>query len=131
MTAGQVAAHRSSSAAELADHGSLQQGRPVGLRRAGLRASRTAWLSSSIALANNATLATVAANYGLKTTVVDQHPRHSGEDHAAGGGHQGGQRSWGPWWPGPPPGGASAPPSFDQLAPSPPSHKSKRVSWYM
>ena len=38
-TDGQVAAHGSSiaSAAELADHGSLQQGRPVGLRRAGGR----------------------------------------------------------------------------------------------
>ena len=54
--------------------------------------STTAAMNGSIALANNATLATVAANYGLKT-VVDQHPRHSGEDHAAGGGHQGGQRS--------------------------------------
>ena len=36
-TDGQVAAHGSSSAAELADHESLQQGRPVGLRRAGGR----------------------------------------------------------------------------------------------
>ena len=54
--------------------------------------STTAAMNGSIASANNATLATVAANYGLKT-VVDQLPRHSGEDHAAGGGHQGGQRS--------------------------------------
>ena len=53
--------------------------------------STTAAMNGSIASANNATLATVAANYGLKT-VVDQ-PGHSGEDHAAGGGHQGGQRS--------------------------------------
>ena len=73
------------SAAELADHGSLQQGRPVGLRRAGGRggheehpgrrgpeAVHTAAMNGSIASANNATLATVAANYGLKT-VVDQH----------------------------------------------------------
>ena len=51
--------------------------------------STTTAMNGSIASANNATLATVAANYGLKT-VVDQ---HSGEDHAAGGGHQGGQRS--------------------------------------
>ena len=71
-------------AAELADHGPLQQGRPVGLRRAGGRGcppdgvdlklsnySTTAAMNGSIALANNATLATVAANYGLKT-VVDQ-----------------------------------------------------------
>ena len=37
-TDGQVAAHGSSIAAlQLADHGSLQQGRPVGLRRAGGR----------------------------------------------------------------------------------------------
>ena len=75
-------------AAELADHGPLQQGRPVGLRRAGGRGchkehpdgvdlklsnySTTAAMNGSIASANNATLATVAANYGLKT-VVDQH----------------------------------------------------------
>ena len=72
-------------AAELADHGSLQQGRPVGLRRAGGRGGQldgvdlklsnysiTAAMNGSIASANNATLATVAANYGLKT-VVDQH----------------------------------------------------------
>ena len=75
-------------AAELADHGALQQGRPVGLRRAGGRGchqehpdgvdlklsnySTTAAMNGSIASANNATLATVATNYGLKT-VVDQH----------------------------------------------------------
>ena len=72
---------------ELADHGSLQQGRPVGLRRAGGRGgheehpdgvglklsnySTTAAMNGSVASPNNATLATVAANYGLKT-VVDQ-----------------------------------------------------------
>ena len=39
-------------------------------------------MNGSIASANNATLATVAANYGLKTVVL---PGHSGEDHAAGG----------------------------------------------
>ena len=49
--------------------------------------STTAAMNGSIASANNATLATVAANYGLKT-VVDQHSLD-----AAGGGHQGGQRS--------------------------------------
>ena len=43
--------------------------------------STTAAMNGSIASANNATLATVAANYGLKTV-----------DHAAGGRHQGGQR---------------------------------------
>ena len=46
--------------AELADHGSLQQGRPVGLRRAGGRGG------------HYATLATAAANYGLKTVVGGQ-----------------------------------------------------------
>ena len=51
--------------------------------------STTAAMNGSIASANNATLATVAANYGLKTAL----PRHSGEDHAAGGRHQGGQCS--------------------------------------
>ena len=87
-TDGQVAAHGSSIAAELADDGSLQQGRPVGLRRAERRGGHqehpgrrgpeavqlhtTAAMNGSIASANNATLATVAANYGLKT-VVDQH----------------------------------------------------------
>ena len=73
-------------AAELADHGLLQQGR-AGLRRAGGRGGHqehpgrcgpeavqlqtTAAMNGSIARPN-ATLATVAANYGLKT-VVDQH----------------------------------------------------------
>ena len=70
------------SAAELADHESLQQGRPVGLQRAGgrggheehprRRGPEAVELQHHGALANNATLATVAANYGLKT-VVDQH----------------------------------------------------------
>ena len=55
--------------------------------------STTAAMNGSIASANNATLATVAANYGLKTVVDPALPGHSGEDHAAGGGHQGGQRS--------------------------------------
>ena len=51
-------------------------------------------MNGSIASANNATLATVAANYGLKTVVGGPAlPRQSGKDHAAGGGHQGGQRS--------------------------------------
>ena len=52
--------------------------------------STTAAMNGSIASANNATLATVAANYGLKT-VVDQRSL----DIAAriAGGHQGGQRS--------------------------------------
>ena len=53
--------------------------------------STTAAMNGSIASANNATLATVAANYGLKT-VVDQHSLDIAA-HAAGGGHQGGQRS--------------------------------------
>ena len=39
--------------------------------------STTAAMNGSIASANNATLATVAANYGLKT-VVDQHCRLGG-----------------------------------------------------
>ena len=54
--------------------------------------STTAAMNGSIASANNATLATVAANYGLKT-VVDQHSLDIAARHAAGGGHQGGQRS--------------------------------------
>ena len=44
--------------------------------------STTAAMNGSIASANNATLATVAANYGLKT-VVDQHSLDIGKDHAA------------------------------------------------
>ena len=64
------------SAAELADHGSLQQGRskstPDGVDLKLSNYSTTAAMNGSIASANNATLATVAANYGLKT-VVDQH----------------------------------------------------------
>ena len=51
--------------------------------------STTAAMNGSIASANNATLATVAAQDGGGPAL----PRHSGEDHAAGGGHQGGQRS--------------------------------------
>ena len=47
--------------------------------------STTAAMNGSIASANNATLATVAANCGLGGPAL---PRHSGEDHAAGGGHQ-------------------------------------------
>ena len=44
--------------------------------------STTTAMNGSIASANNATLATAAANYGLKTA-VDSTPRHSGKDHAA------------------------------------------------
>ena len=43
--------------------------------------STSAAMNGSIAAANNATLATVAANYGGGPAL----PRHSGEDHAAGG----------------------------------------------
>ena len=67
------------SAAELADHGSLQQGRPVGLRRAGGRGGHEEQSGrcgpEAVQLQHHgghATLATVAANYGLKTA-VDQH----------------------------------------------------------
>ena len=67
-------------AAELADHGSLQQGRPVGLRRAGGRGgheehprlSGLSNYSTTAAMNGSIASATVAANYGLKT-VVDQH----------------------------------------------------------
>ena len=87
-TDGQVAAHGSSIAAlQSSLTTGLQQGGPVSLRRAGGRTTKstpdsvdlklsnystTAAMNGSIASANNATLATVAANYGLKT-VVDQH----------------------------------------------------------
>ena len=54
--------------------------------------STTAAMNGSIASANNATPATVAANYGLKT-VVDQHSLDRSKYHAAGGRDQGGQRS--------------------------------------
>ena len=47
-----------------------------------LKLSNTAAMNGSIASANNPTLATAAANYGLKT-VVDQHSL-DGRDHAAG-----------------------------------------------
>ena len=53
--------------------------------------STTAAMNGSIA-ANNATLATVAANYGLKT-VVDQHSLDIAARITPGGRHQGGQRS--------------------------------------
>ena len=65
-------------AAELADHGPLQQDQSAFdvLERGGHQEqsnySTTAAMNGSIASANNATLATVAAIYGLKT-VVDQH----------------------------------------------------------
>ena len=51
--------------------------------------STTAAMNDSIASANNATLATLRPQDGGGPAL----PRHSGEDHAAGGGHQGGQRS--------------------------------------
>ena len=80
-TDGQVAAHGSSIAAlQLADHESLQQGRPVGLRRAGGRGgheehrgrrgsnySTTAAMNGSIASANNATLATASRRWWTST----------------------------------------------------------------
>ena len=55
--------------------------------------STTAAMNGSIASANNATLATAAANYEPQDGGGPALPRHSGEDHAAGGRHQGGQRS--------------------------------------
>ena len=51
------------------------------------RPTKTAAMNGSIASANTATLATVAANYGLKT-VVDQHSLDIAAN-AAGGRHQG------------------------------------------
>ena len=94
-TDGQVAAHGSSIAA-------LQSSLTTGLSNKADQSafdvlegvvatklsnySTTAAMNGSIASANNATLATVAAN-------CVRPPGHSGEDHAAGGGHQGGQRS--------------------------------------
>ena len=54
--------------------------------------STTAAMNGSIASTNNATLATLTANYGLKT-VVDQRSLDIAARITAGGRHQGGQRS--------------------------------------
>ena len=80
-TDGQVAAHGSSIAAlqglsNKADHDVLEgvvatKSTPDGVDLKLSNYSTTAAMNGSIASANNATLATVAANYGLKT-VVDQ-----------------------------------------------------------
>ena len=74
-TDGQVAAHGSSIAAlqsSLTTGLGGDEGTPDGVDLKLSNYSTTAAMNGSIALANNATLATVAANYGLKT-VVDQH----------------------------------------------------------
>ena len=96
-------------AAELADHGSLQQGRPVGLRRAGGRGGHEERprLSGPEAVQlqhhggherhHRLGQQRHAGHGGRQLRPQDGGgpalPRHSGEDHAAGGGHQGGQRS--------------------------------------
>ena len=81
-TDGQVAAHGSSIAAlqsslttglsNKADQSAFDVLEGVGVDLKLSNYSTTAAMNGSIASANNATLATVAANYGLKT-VVDQH----------------------------------------------------------
>ena len=80
-------------AAELADHGSLQQGRPVGLRRAGGRGGHEEHPGQ------RGPKAVQLQHHGGHERLhrLGQHrhaghggpalPRHSGEDHAAGGGH--------------------------------------------
>ena len=77
------------SAAELADHWSLQQGRPVGRRRAGGRGGHEEHPGRRGSEA-------VQLHGGSQLRPQDGGgpalPRHSGEDHAAGGRHQGGQR---------------------------------------
>ena len=55
--------------------------------------STTAAMNGSIASANNATLATVAANYGLKTVVDQRSLDIAARSTPLGGGHQGSQRS--------------------------------------
>ena len=101
-TDGQVAAHGSSRAAE-------QQGRPVGLRRAGGRGGHQEHPGrrgpEAVQLQHHGGHERFhrlgqqrhAGHGGRQLRPQDGGgpalPRHSGEDHAAGGGHQGGQRS--------------------------------------
>ena len=109
-------------AAELADHGPLQQGRPVGLRRAGGRGGDEEHPGQrgpeAVQLQHHGGHERFhrlgqqrhAGHGGRQLRSQDGGgpalPRHSGEDHAAGGGHQGGQRSrW------PPSSRAETPPS--------------------
>ena len=100
-TDGQVAAHASSIAA-LPDHVSLQQGRPVGLRRAGGRGGHEEHPGRCGPHDGHERLHRLgqqrhAGHGGGQLRPQDGGgpalPRHSGEDHAAGGRHQGGQRS--------------------------------------
>ena len=88
-----------------ADHGPLQQGRPVGLRRAGGRGGDEEHPG------RRGPEAVQLQHHGGHDLGQQRHaghggrqlrpqdgggpalPGHSGEDHAAGGGHQGGQRS--------------------------------------
>ena len=96
-------------AAELADHGPLQQGRPVGLRRAGGRGGDEEHPGrrgpEAVQLQHHGGHERFhrlgqqrhAGHGGRQLRPQDGGgpalPGHSGEDHAAGGGHQGGQRS--------------------------------------
>ena len=96
-------------AAELADHGPLQQGRPVGLRRAGGRGCHKEHPGrrgpEAVQLQHHGGHERFhrlgqqrhAGHGGRQLRPQDGGgpalPGHSGEDHAAGGGHQGGQRS--------------------------------------
>ena len=108
-TDGQGARKQHRSAAELADHGSLQQGRPVGLRRAGGRGGHEEHPGrrgpEAVQLQHHGGHERIhrlgqqrhAGHGGGQLRPQDGGgpalPRHSGEDHAAGGRHQGGQRS--------------------------------------
>ena len=116
-----------SCAAELADHGPLQQGRPVGLRRAGGRGGHQEHPGrrgpEAVQLQHHGGHEQVhrlgqqrhAGHGGRQLRPQDGGgpalPGHSGEDHAAGGGHQGGQRSPAPPRRWPPSLRAETPPS--------------------
>ena len=94
---------------DLADHGSLQQGRPIGLRRAGGRGGHEEHPGrrgpEAVQLQHHGGHERLhrlgqqrhAGHGGGQLRPQDGGgpalPRHSGEDHAAGGRHQGGQRS--------------------------------------
>ena len=104
-----MAAHGSSIAALQTDHGPLQQGRPVGLRRAGGRGCHKEHPGrrgpEAVQLQHHGGHERFhrlgqqrhAGHGGRQLRPQDGGgpalPGHSGEDHAAGGGHQGGQRS--------------------------------------
>ena len=97
-TAAALARKQHRRAAELADHGSLQQGRPVGLRRAGGRGGHQERGPEAVQLQHHGGHERLHRLGQQRRQLRPQDgggpalPRHSGEDHAAGGGHQGGHR---------------------------------------